>query len=225
MLRHRYSIALIALFVLFVGTPFLPNNHVGCLSFCSMMTVVVLLLAYTDCCETESRRLTLFLAISAIAFNWVGLALPNKWLFVTHNIIFALFFFRCGASILKPLFQCKTVNADSIRGAIGVYVLIGISFAYIYGTLILADTGAIIFANSGTVLFSTFGEKSFPDLIYFSFVTMSTLGYGDVIPSSSLAKTITVLQAIVGQFYLAVLVAKLVVLSEFNARNPDSSTV
>lgn len=223
LLRHRYVFALITLLLLFIGTPLLPNSFVGCLVFCSMMTIVLLLLAVTDCCETKNIKVTLFLASAAVALNWIILAIPSKWLFITHNVLIAAFFFRCGANILKPLFFCKSVGAESIRAAICVYMLIGISFAYMYGTLILVDEQAINFSSSGIAALSTFGEKSFPDLIYYSFVTMTTLGFGDVTPNSSFAKTMSVFQAIIGQFYLAVLVAKLVVLSELNVRNTESN--
>lgn len=219
MIRYKYLIGLIALILLFLGISIIPGGFIGCLEFCLLLTVVLVLLTITDCCETKSSSTTLLLATAALALNWGSLVFPNKWLFLIHNLLFALFFFRCGVNILRPLYFCKSIDLDAICAAICVYVLAGVSFAYIFGVVTLVNDEAFSFARSGNSFLSTFGESSFSDLMYFSFVTMTTLGYGDVTPLSSAAKMIAVVQAIMGQFYMAVLVAKLVVLSEFNSRN------
>ena len=61
------------------------------------------------------------------------------------------------------------------------------------------------------------------DLLYFSFATMTTVGYGDIVPKSEVARTVAMLQAITGQMYLAILVARLVGLHSTSARKPKES--
>ncbi|MYK51885.1 MAG: two pore domain potassium channel family protein, partial [Gemmatimonadetes bacterium] len=82
------------------------------------------------------------------------------------------------------------------------YFLSGVFWSYLYQTLLLFYADAILFSEHVVGAFS--------DLIYFSFITMTTLGYGDIMPISRMAKNMAVLEAVWGQTYLAVLVARLV---------------
>ena len=222
-LQHRYTLVLASFSILLISSSVLPNSFLGCLLFCSLMTLTLTFTTVADCCESKFNRITLFLGISAISLSWINLFVPTKVVSIVHNVMFVMFFLRCALNILNALFGSKNVNADSIRGAITVYLLIGVSFVYLYGTLMLLDSRSIVFQETSSNVQFGLGTASFPDLVYFSFVTMSTLGYGDVTPVSSFAKTLAVFQAVVGQFYLAVLVAKLVVLSEFHSRESNSS--
>ena len=91
---------------------------------------------------------------------------------------------------------------DSIQGGIAIYFLSGLLWAFFYQMLLLFDSEAI--------LFSDHAMGGFSDMIYFSFVTITTLGYGDITPVSRMAKNLALLEAVWGQTYLAVLVARLV---------------
>lgn len=96
---------------------------------------------------------------------------------------------------------------DKIRGAICVYLLIGFAWTFGYGIIELINPGSFsglaeIDANNhvGRIM----------QLRYFSFATMTTLGYGDILPRSPVARTLATLEAITGQIYLTVLIARLV---------------
>jgi len=113
----------------------------------------------------------------------------------------------CGLSCLiaaRNVFVWHQVDLNSLVGAFCVYLLQGLIWALLYRMLHFFDwvnfTGNI----------SDQPEKVFSDLTYFSFVTLASLGYGDISPVSGLAKTLAYLEALVGQFYLAVMVASLV---------------
>ena len=103
---------------------------------------------------------------------------------------------------LHRIFSEKMVTADTIQGGIAVYFLSGLLWAFFYHTLFLFHSDAISLSDQAS------GE--FSDMIYFSFITLTTLGYGDITPVSQMAKTLTLLEAVWGQTYLAVLVARLV---------------
>jgi voltage-gated potassium channel len=93
------------------------------------------------------------------------------------------------------------VNAQSVTGAICVYLLLGMIFMFVYGvTAVLGDTA--VFAQG------TDGSRSLR--LYFSYVTLATLGYGDYTPASNLGHTLAVLEALIGQLYLVTVVALLV---------------
>jgi hypothetical protein len=93
------------------------------------------------------------------------------------------------------------VNAQSITGAICIYVLVGILFVFLYNAVALIGAGPF-FAQG------TDGTRSLR--LYFSFVTLATLGYGDYTPAAELGRTLAVLEALLGQLYLVTVLALLV---------------
>jgi hypothetical protein len=93
------------------------------------------------------------------------------------------------------------VSVRTVVGAITVYVLFGLFFAYVYRSILLFDPDAF---TTGT------GTLSPASMQYFSFVTLTTVGFGDITPVSSGARTLVVLQALLGQIYLVTVVAVVV---------------
>jgi len=99
-------------------------------------------------------------------------------------------------------------NVQAVTGAVCVYVMIGLVFVFIYG--VLAKLGSGDFFAQGTD-----GTRSLR--LYFSFVTLATLGYGDYTPAGSLGRTLAVIEALTGQLYLVTVIAVLV--SRMRARS------
>jgi hypothetical protein len=95
------------------------------------------------------------------------------------------------------------VGGERISAALCVYMLVGIAFGGFFATLDQLAPDSLVQSASGEVL-GTDGA------IYFSFVTLATLGYGDVVPASGPARALAMLEAVFGQLYLVVLVARLV---------------
>ena len=95
----------------------------------------------------------------------------------------------------------RGVNAQSVRAAICFYLLLGLLFVFIYGAV--AAFGNEPFFASGTD-----GDRSLR--VYFSFVTLATLGYGDYTPGTDIGRTLAIVEALVGQLYLVTVVALLV---------------
>ena len=108
---------------------------------------------------------------------------------------------------MGALFESQSVTAASLC----VYLLMGVLWAILYSLLQIVEPGSFAFSFAdGESEMMRWGGNQGEIALYYSFVTMSTLGYGDIIPTSSLSRTCAALQAIVGQLYLAVLVARLV---------------
>lgn len=127
-------------------------------------------------------------------------------------IAFTIAFFAYAAfalisiiAMVKNVFTLEEVTADRIVGSICIYILLGLFFAFIYLGLDLILPGAFNFAGHEVVTLS-----NVRDHIYFSYITMSTLGYGDIVPLLPLPKLISMIEAIAGQVYLVVMVASLV---------------
>jgi hypothetical protein len=115
------------------------------------------------------------------------------------------------AVIALGVFDQREVNPQSVLGAICIYLQIGMLFTFVYGAVAVLGSGAF-FAQ---------GTDATPAIrLYFSYVTLATLGYGDYTPGSDLGRTLAVLEALVGQLYLVTIVAVLVANLSGRAREP-----
>ena len=101
------------------------------------------------------------------------------------------------------------VTANRICGAVCIFVLIGFCFAIIH-MMVAIQNPAAYKDNSGTYGAQSVPHERYPLFAYFSFCTLSTVGYGDVVPVSRLARACSCLESLCGQLYLAILVARLV---------------
>jgi hypothetical protein len=126
------------------------------------------------------------------------------------NVVFVVVI--CGI-ILRDVFD-GDVTANKLCGALCAYLLVGTAFALIYMTATIVDPRAFEFigADGSTIIDSSIMGHSdrLAILIYHSFLTLSTCGYGDIIPLSQPVRSVCWIEAIVGQAYLAVIVARLV---------------
>ncbi len=112
--------------------------------------------------------------------------------------------------LLIHLMRSRVVDTDMLIGSLCIYLLIGMVWAL--GYLAINSTGSAFISSHGDTV-------NYRDLLYFSYVTLTTLGYGDVLPHSPPAQTLAVFEAVLGQFYVAVLVARLLGLHIAHARN------
>ena len=146
-----------------------------------------------------------------MAFVIAGVIL-NVFAVNTHSVIFqygsilALIGFLTVAITftLKQVAIGTDINSNRLVGAVCVYLLLGVIWAMLYTLINLASPGSF----GGFSPTKDLGWDS--EWLYFSFVTMTTLGYGDILPISATARGLAYMQAVVGQFYIAVLVAGLV---------------
>jgi len=132
-----------------------------------------------------------------------SLVLSGKYMAAGGLLILVLL---CSSRILTVVLNAGQVTLDNIFASIVVYQLLGMFFGMIFTLIMLADPNAMQFSSTAPANFQLVRI----DMIYFSFVTLATLGYGDIVPASSVARSIAVTEALVGQFYVAVVVALLI---------------
>jgi voltage-gated potassium channel len=129
---------------------------------------------------------------------------PSPRLEALGLVLLLVFIGLSSAIAARNVFIWHRADLNSLLGAFCVYLQLGLIWAVLYRLLHelgLADFAGSIAGNS---------SQMFPDLIYFSFVTLGSLGYGDILPVGHLARTLAYLETVIGQFYLAVMVASLV---------------
>jgi len=109
--------------------------------------------------------------------------------------------------IVAHLFQRRDVSLNTIFGAIVAYLLVAVAFAILFELVLLEDPSA--FSGIPQSVLGQ-GPKLGDTMIYFSLVCLTTMGLGDIIPVSSIARPLAVLEGVFGQLYLAVMIARLV---------------
>ena len=137
------------------------------------------------------------LALAGIFLDWTRLDLIWLGLMCAYLVVTAR------VAMEQVLFS-GPVDGNKIIGAVCIYLLLGLIWTTLY--LIVAELVPGAFNGLGDGPW----DETFPDFVYFSFVTLSTLGYGDISPLAPVARFLAFAEAIVGQFYIAVLVASLV---------------
>jgi hypothetical protein len=140
------------------------------------------------------------------------------WLFYLIILCWYLFYLMAFVFTAKAVVLSRNVSANSIIGAICIYMMAAYLWAMTYGVVTLFDPAAFIGLDSTTSM-----AESFAQLSYFSFVTITTLGYGDIHPVLPLARTLAVLEAMFGQFFIAIFVAGMVAIHVSGKSHPGSS--
>lgn len=145
----------------------------------------------------------------ALTLGLVGVSLvPSSILDVRwSNLAFAFWGIvglLAAAESVRFVMRARTIDAEHVYAALSVYLLGGMFFAIAHWSIEQAWPGSYIEASHPGTPFRL------PDAIYYSFVTIASLGYGDIVPASDVARGCAVLEAVGGQLYLAVLIARLV---------------
>jgi voltage-gated potassium channel Kch len=123
---------------------------------------------------------------------------------VARGIVTSSLIAAASVVILKDVLRAERVTFQKICGGISVYLLFGILCANLYMWLAVAQPGAFTFASGG--------EATYSQMLYYSVVTLTTLGYGDIFPVAPSTRVLASLEALLGQLYLTVLIARLVAL-------------
>jgi len=167
---------------------------------------VVMLLLGVWSIKGSKRALWLgaFLAVAGIVSNTLAIKTGEEEYRILSLAILFLFLLQTIILAARAVLAEKINRRNGILGAVCVYLLLGVLWSLLYG---LIDT---MTPGSFNGVEQNLAAGQYNDMLYFSFVTLTTLGYGDISPASELAKVFVYIEAIVGQFYLAVLVAGLV---------------
>lgn len=171
-----------------------------------MLCLILLASVVSSGNRRTARWVGLGLILPAFVFTWMTSGESAAWLISLSFLLNVTILVVAILSLLGDIYQNPKVDKHSIIGAITTYLLIGLAFALIYDWMALLNHDAIRgLHDEGSSV-----EAHLSHSVYFSFVTLSTLGYGDITPVTPLARTIAWVEAVVGQLFLAVLIAALV---------------
>lgn len=202
---NNFSYLLVALMVFLIGIPAAIDLQLFSLVVLRVIGISSLLLIGIWSLKSSGRIFLIAMTLAAIGITLSVLdaSAHRATYYVSANLATLAFLVLATVAAFSQIAASNVIDGNRIIGAICVYLMLGVIWSVCYGLLEFALPGSFSGITSDAAAWN-------PDWVYYSFVTLTTVGYGDFLPVSSLARALASLEAIVGQFYIAVLVAGLV---------------
>jgi hypothetical protein len=203
--RHPVACFLYVLSVMLISTPFIQHLKSGEIIAGLMMTMVLLFAVPAVGNSRMALVWAIVLVIPAIIAKWVYHLWPNvmpQIAFLVFGFLFILFVI---ANLFHFIFRTRRVDSEVLSAGIATHLMICLLFSLVYQLVALLVPDS--FAFSAAVANSSM--KGFT-ATYFSFITLCTVGYGDIIPVSDAARAVAMAEGGIGVFYIATLIARLV---------------
>ena len=202
--KQKYLFAAILLFLL-MGPVLGENPTAG--ERAVMFTILIFVFITGPLTASRTRFELFFTATLGVILLAVGLSSSifkgvEPFSFVFGAVFFSYLTYLTARDLMT---RTKVVDTTTLWTAVNVYVLSGLCFAYLYATVAYFDHDAF----GGALMDMPLRDQIY-GFIYFSFVTLSTLGYGDITPNNVTVATLTYMEALYGQLFLAIMVARLV---------------
>jgi len=216
--RHPFGVLLLALFSMLIFAPsisvlenHLPGFHgVASLAPLSLLVIGASMLTLWKRAKHHARHMVAGALV--VVLLMLSSVVPHRLLVPIQLVIQILFLCYVLWIVARTVFKAKTVTSDILCGAISVYLMVGVLAGLVFVLIEYCSPGSFRVSNwtgdSVAQQASFIREPGW--LFYFSFVTLTTVGYGDVLPASALARSAAVLVAVIGQVLLVVQVATLV---------------
>jgi voltage-gated potassium channel Kch len=206
---------LIALVLFFVTAPFVEDLPRGNFIDGSLLTVVLVSGMLAVGRSRKLLTIAAILAAPAICARWTHLFRPDlpQQIFLIPGLVFMAFLI---ANLLYFILRAKHVNAEVLCAGISAYLLLGTAWMCAY--LLVSDfsPGAFVFTAGPDADHVLSGFNAY----YFSFITLTTVGFGDIVPVSHVARMLAATEATTGTLFMAVLIARLVALYSTRPPNP-----
>ncbi len=206
MQRNNFSYLLVALLIFIVGVPITLDFHLISLQVSRVVGITCLLAIGIWSLRGAGWLFSagMLVVIVGTILNGLSVTREDDTLHVISLLALFLFLLLASFNAMRQVAVGNEINPNRIIGAICVYLLLGVMWSIAYAVIEYSQPGS----------FKGLTEAVAPawntDFVYYSFVTITTLGYGDITPLSQTARSLSFAEAIVGQFYIAVLVAGLV---------------
>jgi voltage-gated potassium channel Kch len=207
----RFSFLFVALILMLAVPVFLPPGLVS-ISWPTLFTLLALAALATVARERRTLVIGIALAAPAILLSWIQLIIGPAEPAIAGKIFGVLFLLYLAGTLLRHILRATQVTTEALFAVASVYLLFALIWAMAYGITETLDPEAFSVALGGEEPGWMSGETGKNDghLTYFSFVTLTTLGYGDITPASDLARLLAMMEAMLGQLFLVIIVARLV---------------
>jgi hypothetical protein len=201
-IRKRRSFFLfISLVLLIILLPFLEDSILGSIVLLILFAVILLFGIYAVSYDIRYVATSLMLTVPTFIVIWTETFQSTPELLVARFALSTITLFFILITILYHVLSVEKVTINEIYGAISVYILIAITFSQIY---------SLIYILNPTSLHFTYGQFSFSAILYFSFVTLTSVGFGDIIAVTAVARAVVTVELVSGVIFVAVLIARLI---------------
>jgi hypothetical protein len=212
MFAGRFTFVLVVLLLLLALFPFLEATERSYVFLRVLFSLLLFSAFLISSGPLWTITVGLLLFLPALIVHWVNFAVTSFALAVLDGCLAVAVYSVLAATILDAIFRTRKVTYETIGGALCVYLLLGLFGAAVCALMELLQPGSFrlvepVGENDGHFVF---GDRGYAQFVYYSFATLTTLGMGDIIPLTNPARTFSYLEAVAGQFYLAVMVARLV---------------
>ena len=198
----KYEAYLLSLFVLLFGQLFMPTGFEAVWQHVIVIqNVLIGLFLFRESSKWLFGLVAILSAIlvfECLLLGWVD----TRFIRITMGVIFSVYFFLASLKVYKDVLMARSVGNEMIAAVFSGFIMLGIigNFLFIVIELVHPDS----FKNLGV------GEERFQNLSYFSFVSLLTIGYGDIVPITQIAKKTSVLLGLLGNFYLTFVTAVII---------------
>lgn len=202
--QYRFYYLFVALLLTIIIAPLLADFKILRIVFDAFLTMIFIFGCFAVSRSRYVPWIAFFLSVPMLLSVWLSyFGWDFNLLVLVGNIFGILYFGLISSVILAYIFSIKKVSNDIIIAALVVYLLLGILWGFSYEVIDLLQPGSFR-APEGLL-----GQGG-SGFTYYSFITLTTIGYGDITPVTGIARSFSQLEGIVGQSYMAVLVARLV---------------
>ena len=202
-LEGRFLFLVISLLAYFAVAPLLEDFVRIRLLVDIFLTAILVAGIHAVSTSKRERIIIALIALPLFVTLWLYRFVKIDFLPLTTQGLLILFLIYCIACILSFIFKTPRVTRDVIYAAIAVYLFLGLLWSGLYMVIESLQPGSFSYTQGQA-------SAGYGDFNYYSFVTLTTLGYGDITPLTAKAKAFAMLEAVIGQLYLVVLVARLV---------------
>jgi hypothetical protein len=209
--RDKYRVLLLSIVCLVFLDPIIRDSDVS--HYLTLVLISLILITGVYAVRGNRAHLigALILLMPTLLLLWLEVPINNEFFIIIARTSPTLLFLYTAVLIFHDLLTTRKVNADMIAGGISVYLLIGLIFALIYHAHFLLDPGSFRLSEQLAELTRSGDPRQQLSLFaYFSYVTMTTLGYGDITPIATTARILVQIETLLGQLYVAIFIARLV---------------
>ena len=176
--------------------------------------IIAVILVSSAVTASRSRRhhvIGIVLAIFAFGLQVYWLETHNSIVQAVAAAIIGIFFLYTALLIFRHVLSSGPIYADRVHAALSVYILLALAWACMYGLIEIISPGAFsLGATSTEAAARSQGAYLLADMIYLSIATLTSTGYGDITPVAPFARSMSQLEQLVGVFFIAVLISRLV---------------
>jgi hypothetical protein len=216
--RHRFVLLFVTLVLLFVMEPAVHQLHeflrpelpplIEGVTFLALLTVTVISVSK----QRAGRIVSLALGVPTAVLAILHALLQAPPIAIAAHLCAAAFLIHALGVMVTYMFTRQRVTFNVLFASMCIYLVLGVVWALAYAVvgLLIPDAFHSNLAHDLPAPMLTVGKGTSTPVLYFSFSTLTTLGYGDIVPTAPVSRMLATLEAITGQLYLAVMVARLV---------------